>query len=188
MGLDRRLREELHVHASSIEPDPHGHLEAVMQRGRRRGQWPGALAGAAAAVLLIAVAGTMPPPGRQDSALTGTTWTVSLEPGDPRVADLGMAGTWTLRLGDRSTIELTPPPAFSTDGGTGLDGYVYTIDGADVITNLVSRDHGATCAGPATYRWSIDGDRLTFTSLDSCDVRATLLATRPWTAASDPSR
>ena len=185
MGLDRRLREALHEHASSIEPDTHGRLDTVMRRGGPRNRWGGVLAGAAAAVLLLAVAGTMLPLSRQDAVLTGTTWTVTLEPDDPGVADLAMAGTWSLQLGDRSTIALSPPPTFIAQGASAPDGYVYTATGAEMTTNLFSRDHGAMCAGPATYAVSIDGDRLTFIGSDSCPARAVLLETRAWTAVSD---
>ncbi len=114
---------------------------------------------------------------------------MTLSASDPGVAGLGMAGDWTMRLGAGSTIDLSPPAGFRPPSGRAPDGYVHAEVGASFVTTLFARDFAAPCAGPGTYAWMINGDHLTFTTVDdTCDARRTLLTTRPWSIAttSDP--
>jgi hypothetical protein len=213
MPLEPRLRDALRREVDDIHPNVESHLEAVTRRNERRSGGPAGLLAAAAVIAVVLLVVIQPgvqrtgvaPSGvtgaasptasvRPDGSdaplqLTGAAWTVELSGSDPGVDALGMAGTWTMRLGDDATIDLRPPSAFEPPSGRKPIGYVHAEDGASFVTTLFARDFAAPCAGPGTYTWMITGDRLTFTTDDdTCDARRTLLTTRQWSLAttSDP--
>lgn len=76
-------------------------------------------------------------------------------------------GTWAFFAGDMEV------PA---DGGT------YRVDG-DLVTDEGADGEEGHCAGPATYRWSFDGQMLSFEleGDDQCANRRVAFDGRSWT-------
>jgi hypothetical protein len=121
-------------------------------------------------------------PSNADVRLVGTKWTVELRTTDPGVSDPAMVGGWTLRLGEGSVVEVTPPGDFPRPSGAMLVSGAYAITDEGFVTNLFTRGFGSSCAGPGEYQAVLDDGRLVFTGRDTCQVRHTVLATRPWTS------
>lgn len=198
MPLDDRLRDELGRDADPVAPDTERHLAVVRGRGRARPSTTGWLLAATAtiAVIAILVLGTLPgarvigpggtnaptpsPGSAPPRGLEGTEWTVTLLATDPSVAELGMAGEWTLRVGATSTLDVDTPASFRTPSGSMPAGYVWALDGGSFVTNLFARDFGAACAGSGGYEATVEDTQLVFAGRDTCRPRHVLLTTRPW--------
>jgi hypothetical protein len=193
MPLDDRLREGLRADADLVVPDTDRHLAVVRGRGRVGPSTTGWLVAATATIVVIAVLVLGIPPGAPSTGpgatneptprassvvppgLEGTGWTVTLLASDPGVAELGMAGAWSIRFGRDSAMAVTSPAlATSRDA--------YALDDGVFATNLFASDHDSTCAGPGEYHVSLGAGRVTFSGSDTCAQRRVLLTTRPWSS------
>ena len=100
---------------------------------------------------------------------------VRLDPADPGVADLGLAGTWSMTLAADGTIDLAPPSSFA---GSRATGHTFSLAGSMFRTDLYYNDY---CNSVGVYAWTRSNGELTFTSSsDGCAIRMTLLGTHPW--------
>jgi hypothetical protein len=94
----------------------------------------------------------------------------------PDVERLGLAGRYELRLGADGALTLVGP----FDVGMPGPPISFGVEGRTFTTDLLV---GQGCDSPGTYRWSLEDGLLRFTPVDDrCDVRSTVLATRPWSA------
>jgi hypothetical protein len=200
MSLDRSLREQLRREAAAIEPDVERHLGAVEARARRRGGIGPSTLLLAAAIVVAAIILRVPDPrlgvGPRSSSPPTPVSSSSPSPSAPAtypeiagmyVATLdsantavkrdGVSGTWTMRLEPDGVVFLSPPASF-VPGASGLSGIAFSLVGDRFRTNLFYNDY---CNSIGTYTWSRTGNNLTFTAVDdTCSIRRTLLATKPW--------
>jgi hypothetical protein len=117
--------------------------------------------------------------------LRGTAWTANLTPADGADAGTEVTGSWLLRLGGLSVIEVVPPAGLTLPTGvTTLTG-VYGFDQGRLVTNVFARDFGASCAGPGSYQVDLVDGRLTLSGTDTCGIRHVVLTRTPWERA-DP--
>jgi len=204
MSFDERLRDDVRAEAESVVPDVEQSLRSVRRRtdlGPGTTSWM--LATAAALVIVgVLILGVLPrsgpdrgsvpsPTGGRPTpagsslveALRGTAWTATLGPAGVTDTGTDVAGTWLLRLGERSVIELVPPAGFARSSGmTTLTG-VYGIDQGHLVTNAFARDFGPSCAGAGSYQADLVDGRLTLSGTDTCRIRRVILVTTPWTRA-----
>jgi hypothetical protein len=199
MPLDERMRETLHRVGASIEPDIERALRRTTERFGGRGVAPSlawvAAAGAVVLVVAIIVRGSLgtdlgvgsspdtgsPTPSASSRPSYGSiagTYRVDLEPGDPSVLELGLAGRWTMTLQATGAIDLGPPASFA---GSRAEGHTFALGGDSLRTDLYYNDY---CDSVGTYRWARAGEELVLTPIDDgCDIRVALLSTHPWSAA-----
>ena len=196
MPLDERLRETFHRTASAIEPDVELRLDATLRRGRRPASQTGfgsllaAVAGIAVLVVVVRLAGAQlfgpgapaSSPGSSlitNDAVSGT-YTVTLLASDPGVTtgEVDLAGSWSITLLASGLMELAPPAAFE---GSRAEGHSYSLDDGTLRTDLWFNDY---CSTVGTYTWTLAPETLLLAVADdSCNLRATLLATRAWDRA-----
>jgi hypothetical protein len=206
MPLDRRLRDDLHRAAESIEPDTEGGLERVTRRAGSRSTGSVVMVAVAAMVVIVVFVTVIMPGRRPDGSVPGGadgigspgptvrdatsilgSWAVTLTDGDPGVASLGMAGEWSMRLGAGSTIDLIPPAGFRPPSGQAPDRYVHAENGTTFLTTLFVRDFAESCTGSGTYTWSVANGHMSLAAVDdTCDARRALLATRSWSSMDAP--
>jgi hypothetical protein len=204
MGIERRIRDELHQDADQIQPDVDRQLGAVEARARRSGGIGPATALLATAIVVAALilrtgpstgpgdSGSASPPAiptASGSALApggsapsfpqiAGTYAVTLDAGNAAVARDRLGGTWTMRLMPDGEVFLSTPPTFSP-GANGLSGVAFSLDADRFRTNLFIND---ACGNVGTYTWVRTGGSLQLTPLtDDCVIRRTLLSTAPWT-------
>jgi hypothetical protein len=187
MSLDRRLRSALNRAGQTVQPDTDERLRIVLDRGRIRRGPPIGLALVGAAAIVILVVGTRFLPSLQGPAAVPTstsdpraavagTYTVSLLADDPGVADLGIAGTWSITLHPSGAIDIDPPDTFA---GSAASGHTFAINGDSFRTDLYYNDY---CDSIASYRLVVEAGTLAFDqSDDTCAIRVALLAMHPWT-------
>ena len=179
--------------AADLEPDIEERLEATLRGARRadtRRHLRDAIASAAVVLVLVLAGLTFIDALRNRSAgvgatpsptanvqLTGT-YSTKLVSTDVAVTSNRMAGDWTIGFGSNGILTVDPPPSFT---GT-TSGYSFVVAGSQFRTVLFGQDVCSTLL-PGTYRWSISGDRLTFTVVDdSCPGRVALLTSAAWNA------
>lgn len=106
------------------------------------------------------------------------TYRATLPATDPLVAELGVAGTYTLALTPNGVIQLETPPAFE-EAHESASGDAYRVRG-NVVT--IGSFTTFSCPGTVgTYRIELSETELRLTPIDeACDLRAVLFGTRPW--------
>jgi hypothetical protein len=203
MSLDDRLRDGLRSDVDPMAPDTERSLREIRRRAEG-GPGMGPLLAAIAGLVLITVlvigmvpvagprvspsppapsaASVTPGPSALPDALSGTSWSVTLLSTDPGVADLGMAGDWTLSLGEDASLVVGPPNGFQTSRGAAPSRTLYASSDGRFLTTLFAPDFGPSCAGSGDFQVAIEPTRLVFTGTDTCQPRDVLLTTHPWTA------
>ncbi|MBA2634711.1 MAG: hypothetical protein H0U86_17235 [Chloroflexi bacterium] len=194
MSLDRRLRDELDVLASAVEPDVEANLQASLHRARSRSRRRGAAMVLAFAAVVVAVVVIGPAmlrvlqsgPSQLGSEASPTAierlsdrYTATVESDDPEIQRYAMSGEWTIEFRDDGLLGVTAPAQFS---GT-RTGYTFEVTADQLRTDLLSTD---VCSGllPGTYRWELVAETLTLTALDdACAGRAALLGGASWRSA-----
>jgi hypothetical protein len=198
MSLDRRLREEFEKQAAEIEPQTARHLTTIEARARRHRNQVNVTALSVAVlvlgmvVLLRSVAnvpstpaiGATPQPTTGSSAADSVpygaiagTYAVTLQSLDPTVQSTGVAGSWSMTLHATGVVDIQPPSGFRF-GGTSPSGVAFSISGDRFRTNLFFND---LCNTIGTYTWHLAAGSLVLVAVDdTCSVRSTLLATKPW--------
>ena len=204
MSFDRRLRNALEREAARLEPDVERQLGAVESRVRRGPPigWGTVVLAAAAVVaaLVLRTQGASLPAGVGSSGSptetaaqsasadaspasypqVAGTYTVTLDPTATSVKRDGLGGLWTLQLLPDGEVLLTAPPTYS-GGANSLSGVAFSVSGGELRTNLFIN---GSCATVGSYAWSRAGGGLALTPVDdTCSIRRTLLATKPWSAA-----
>ncbi len=181
------LRNRLEREGERVEMGP-GVLDRVYEGHRRKERRKRLAAGLTAGALTIAVAvwlvGTLTgdtpktpaePPGPVPIA---GTYRLTLPGSDPDVADLDIAGTYTLRLSPNGVIQLAAPPGFEDTYESG-SGDAYRVTG-----NVVSIGSFTSFSCPGTvgtYRIQLTATELRLTPIDeSCPLRETIFGSRPW--------
>lgn len=130
--------------------------------------------GAGLALLLISgcagsTASPTPEPVTGPSAAVtaaGQTTAPSLEPTSPdTTAPAELVGSWVTQLdsGDKLTLTLTDKSYRLTRGPNSGSGRI-SVRGGEIEFSLSN-----LCDGTGTYRWSINGDSLTFTAFGPAD-------------------
>lgn len=202
MSFDRRLRNELHRDAERIDPEVERNLGAVEATGRHRPAIGWSILVATAIVLVLAmglrigatsnpaVGGSPTPspsatasplvsaetPAASFDAIAGT-YSVTLDPAAPEVAQNRLGGRWTMSLASDGEVFLVPPASFGS-GTSSLSGLAFTIAADRFRTNIFYNDF---CSSIGTYTWSLANGRLAFAPLDDASaIRTTLLSTQPW--------
>ncbi len=201
MSFDRRLRNALEREAARLEPDVERQLGAVESRVRRGSPIGWGTVVFAAAVLVAAIIlrtqGASLPAGVGSSGSPSETaapsasaeaspasypqvagtYTVTLDPTATSVKRDGLGGLWTMRLLPDGEVLLTAPPTYS-GGANSLSGVAFSVSGGELRTNLFIN---GSCAAVGSYAWSRTGGDLALTPVDdTCSIRRTLLATKPW--------
>ena len=204
MSFDRRIRNALEREAARLEPDVERQLGAVESRVRRGSSigWGTVVLAAAvlvAAMILRTQGAALPAGVGSSGSASGTpapsasaeaspvsypqvsgTYTVTLDPTTATVKRDGLGGLWTLRLLPDGEVLLTAPSTYSA-GANSLTGVAFSVSGGEFRTNLFIN---GSCATVGSYAWSRAGGGLALTPVDdTCSVRRTLLATKPWSVA-----
>lgn len=193
MPREPRLRARIQHEAANMAPDVTGRLEATLRDGRRRSRRRQLRAAVAFATVILAVVLVGPPlidalrnrdggVGANPSPtatvpLTGT-YAITLVATDVAVTSNRMLGDWTIGFGSNGILAVTAPPDFT---GT-YSGYSFDVAGSQFRTDLFGEDVCSTLL-PGLYRWTVIGDRLTFTLVDdSCPGRVALFTSAAWNA------
>lgn len=164
-------------------------LDRVYEGQRRRELRRRVAAGLTAGALTIAVvvwlarsflgesSGT--PAGPPPPMVIVGTYRATLPRSDPDVAELGLAGTYTLRLRQNGVIQLSTPPGFE-EVHESASGDAYRVTG-NVVT--IGSFTTFSCPGTVgTYRIELTTTELRLTPIDdSCALRATIFGSSPWT-------
>jgi hypothetical protein len=97
------------------------------------------------------------------------------------VRRLGLKGTYHLQLGSDGSLLILAPRNVGLPGSPAT----FSLTDSRFVTDLLVGDG---CDGKGTYRWSLEGGRLTLTPIvDRCELRTTVLATQPWTSSPQPA-
>jgi hypothetical protein len=198
MSLERRLKDQFEEEAARIEPPVAQNLMTIEHRAARRRDPISPLVlllGALIIGILIVVRAvgptpnpapgfgvqpTVPGPSSGPStydAIAGW-YSLTLDDSVPAVKNEGVGGQWRMELRPSGELAVSPPIGFRL-GGAPPSGVAFSLSGDRFRTNLFFNE---TCGSIGVYSWELNGDTLTLTHLDdSCSVRATLLASRPWT-------
>lgn len=106
------------------------------------------------------------------------TYRTTLPGTDPQVAELGVAGTYTLTLTPNGVIQLETPSGFG-EAYESASGDAYRVTG-----NIVTIGSFTTFSCPGTvgtYRIELTASELRFTPIDEpCALRETIFGSRPW--------
>ena len=180
------LRERLEREGQRVSL-PADAADRMFERGRRRARTrrAGALALGAALLLVVImiVRSGLPSGDRAPQPATPTpttprdiagTYSALLPAGDPDVARLDMNGTYTLHLGADGTMGISSPRAVNLPGTT----FTFELERGRMITDALV---GTGCDERGIYRVALQAGSLALSPVtDTCDVRATLLATSDW--------
>lgn len=180
------LRERLELECERVDLSP-SVLERVYEGRHRREVRRRVAAGLTAGALMIAVivwlAGSLAdaptrPAAPSPIAIDGTYRTTLLS-ADPRVAELDVAGTYTLTLTPSGVIQLETPPGFE-DTHESASGEAYRVTGNVVTIGSFST---FSCPGTVgTYRVERTETELRLSPIDEpCALREAIFGTAPWT-------
>jgi hypothetical protein len=194
MSLDQRLKGALERAADEIDPAVETQLAATIRRANTRRQSPLGLALVAAGVIVLALVGlrvfsvnnngpaaatqspSPSPTSIIDPSLISGSYAVTLDPADPGVTELGMAGRWAISLAESGALDVVPPEAFT---GSRAEGHTFDLSSTEFRTDLYFNDY---CDSVGTYEWALSDGQLTLTDTgDDCQIRRVLLSTRPLT-------
>jgi hypothetical protein len=117
-----------------------------------------------------------PFPARPAASAVSGTFTRTVGPATGPLRDNRMAGIWTMRFRGGVGEIVSAPKAFR---GV-ISGYDLRMRPTMMRTNLFIQD---VCAGlpVGTYRWSVSGGVLTFTTIhDTCAARSEFLTAGAW--------
>lgn len=159
--------------------------EGHRRRTIRRRLTAGLTAGALTIAMVVWLSGILvtgePPdePAVSPSAVPiAGTYRVTLPRSNSDVAELGIAGTYTLRLRPNGVIQLSTPPGFEEAHESG-SGDAYRVTG-NVVT--IGSFTTFSCPGTVgTYRIELTATELLLTPIDEpCALRETIFGTVPW--------
>lgn len=156
-----------------------GHRRKEVRRRVAAGLTAGALTMAMIVWLVGSFVGEAERPATPPSPVEiAGTYRVTLPGSDPRVAELGLAGTYTLRLRPNRVIQLSTPPGLEDTHESG-SGDAYRVTG-NVVT--IGSFSSFSCPGTVgTYRVELTASELRFTAIDEpCALRETIFGSRPW--------
>jgi hypothetical protein len=181
------LRNRLEREADRVHLAPDA-LDRVYRGHRRREVRRRVTAGLTAGALTIAMGvwfaasflkGSESRPASTPSsvAIVGT-YRTTLARSDTEVAELGLAGTYTLRLRQNGVIQLSTPEGFE-EVHESASGDAYRVTG-NVLT--IGSFTTFSCPGTVgTYRIELTATKLRLTPIDEpCLLRETIFGSQPW--------
>jgi hypothetical protein len=190
------LRDRLERESERVRLAP-GAADRMFERGRRRERTRRGAAlvvGLSLTVTIAVVAiqaaqapreiGTpvTPGPDTTGNEVIAGTYTIELPESDADVSRLGLEGSYTLRLRPNGVLLLSVPERANIEGTSSV---LFRLSGNVFTTNVFSNFECAE--GVGTYAWSLVGGELRFAPIDEpCELRAVILASRPWIADSTP--
>lgn len=180
------LRDRLELESELVDLSP-GVLERVYEGRRHREVRRRVAAGLTAGALTVGLIGWLAgviadaptrPAAPSPISIDGTYRTTLLI-ADPQVAELGVAGTYSLTLTPGSVIELETPPGFE-DTHESASGDAYRVTGNVVTIGSFST---FSCPGTVgTYRVERTETELRLTPIDEpCPLREVIFGSAPWT-------
>jgi hypothetical protein len=178
-----REAERVHLGPEALDGVYRGHRRKEVRRRVTAGLTAGALTIAVGIWLAASFLNFLPgsdrtPAGPPSPVAIVGTYRTALPRSDPEVAELRVAGTYTLRLRQNGVIQLSTPPGFE-DAHESASGDAYRVTG-NVVT--IGSFTTFSCPGTVgTYRIELTATELRLAPIDEpCALRATIFSSRPW--------